>query len=81
MRKIENKTILMKYIEVEQNEVLENLLHRMYIEEEQSTIEIAEKLGVHYHTINSWLKQVGIKIRLPHQKLIDLIEIKRKLEE
>ena len=43
--------------------------------------EIAEILGVHYHTVNSWLDKVGIKTRLPHQKLMELVDIKRKLKE
>ena len=51
------------------------------ISDEELERMIAEELGVHYHTVNSWLDKVGIKARLPHQKLMELVEIKRKLKE
>lgn len=81
MKQIENKTLLMKWIEVQKGVKLEELLHDLYIEKELSIREIAEKLGVHYHTVNSWLKLMEIEARLPHEKLLELVEIKRKLKE
>ena len=81
MKQIENKTLLMKWVEVEKGVKLEELLHDLYIEKELSIREIAEKLGVHYHTVNSWLKLMEIEARLPHEKLLELVEIKRKLKE
>lgn len=81
MKEIEKKTLLMKWVEVEKGVKLEELLHDLYIEKELSIREIAEKLGVHYHTVNSWLKLMEIEARLPHEKLLELVEIKRKLKE
>lgn len=81
MKQIEDKTLLMKWVEVQKGVKLEELLHDLYIEKELSIREIAEKLGVHYHTVNSWLKLMEIEARLPHEKLLELVEIKRKLKE
>ena len=82
MRKIENKTTLMKYVELKEGGVpIEELLHSMYIEEKMSIREIADKLEVHYHTINSWLDEIGIKKRLPYETLLEVMEIRRKLEK
>ena len=81
MKEIEKKTLLMKWVEIEKGVKLEKLLHDLYIEKELSIREIAEKLGVHYHTVNSWLKLMEIEARLPHEKLLELVEIKRKLKE
>lgn len=81
MKEIEKKTLLMKWVEMEKGVKLEELLHDLYIEKELSIREIAEKLGVHYHTVNSWLKLMEIEARLPHEKLLELVEIKRKLKE
>lgn len=80
MKQIENKTLLMKWVEIQKGVKLEELLHDLYIEKELSIREIAEKLGVHYHTVNSWLKLMEIEARLPHEKLLELVEIKRKLK-
>ena len=80
MKEIEKKTLLMKWVEIEKGVKLEELLHDLYIEKELSIREIAEKLGVHYHTVNSWLKLMEIEARLPHEKLLELVEIKRKLK-
>ena len=81
MKEIEKKTLLMNWVEMEKGVKLEELLHDLYIEKELSIREIAKKLGVHYHTVNSWLKLMEIEARLPHEKLLELVEIKRKLKE
>lgn len=81
MKQIENKTISMKYIEHIKGVTIEELLHQMYIEEEKSIRDISKELGIHYHTVNNWLKQAGISTRLPHQKLLEIVEIKRRLEK
>ena len=81
MKEIEKKTLLMNWVEMEKGVKLEELLHDLYIEKGCSIREIAEKLGVHYHTVNSWLKLMEIEARLPHEKLLELVEIKRKLKE
>ena len=81
MKELQDKTLLMKWIEFEKGKKLEDILHELYIEKRLSIREVAEKLGIHYHTVNSWLKQMEIEMRLPHDKLMDLVEIKKKLKE
>ena len=81
MKEIKNKTLSMKYIEMVEGVCIEELLHTLYIEEGKSIREIAEKLNIHYHTVNSWLKQAGIVVRLPHEQLLELIEVKSRLKE
>lgn len=81
MKKIESKTILMKYIELQKGVSLEELLHSMYIEQQLSIRDIAEELGIHYHTVNSWLDKIGIKKRLPYETLLNVMEIRRKLSK
>ena len=80
MRNIENKTILMKYIELKEGVPIEELLHSLYIEEKKSIREIANKLDINYHTVNNWLKQAEIEIRLPYERLLEVVEIRRRLE-
>ncbi len=81
MKKIKNKTILMKYIELQKGVSLEELLHSMYIEQQLSIRDIAKELGIHYHTVNSWLDEMGIKKRLPYETLLNVMEIRRKLNK
>ena len=81
MKKLENKTLAMKYLELQRGECIEDILHKMYVEERLSIRDIANELDVHYQTVNSWLKQINIDMRLPHEKLLELVEIKRMLKE
>ena len=71
----------MKYTEAIMGVSIEELLHKMYIEEGKSIREISDEIGIHYHTVNSWLKLTKIDVRLPHEKLLELVEIKSKLKE
>ena len=71
----------MKYIEQVHGVQIEELLHKLYIEDSLSIRDISQKLGIHYHTVNSWLKLAKINMRLPHEKLLELIEIKERLKE
>ena len=64
---------LLTYI-IEKDVVLRNFLRATFSEN------ISKRIKIHYHTVNSWLKEMEIETRLPHQKLLDMIEIKRKLE-
>ena len=80
MRNIENKTILMKYIELKEGVSIEELLYTLYIEEKKSIREIADILNINYHTVNDWLKQAEIEIRLPYERLLEVVEIRRRLE-
>lgn len=81
MKKISKKTLLMKWTELNEGVEIEELLRRLYIDEEMSIRDIADRLNIHYNTINKWLKKIEIEIRLPHQKLLEVVQIKRKLEE
>ena len=81
MKKIDKKTTSMKYIELTFKEEIETLLHKLYIEEGKNVRQVALTLGVHYNTVNSWLKLAGIQLRLPHEQLLHLVEIKRRLKE
>lgn len=69
----------MKYVEMVMERELEELLHDLYIEQDKSVREIGEELDVHYHTINKWLKMASIDVRLPHEKMLEVVEIRRKL--
>lgn len=71
----------MKYLELQRGERIEDILHKMYVEKGMSIRDIASELDVHYHTVNSWLKQINIDMRLPHEKLLELVEIKKLLKE
>ena len=71
----------MKYIEAINGVSIEELLHDLYVEQGKSIREIANQLNIHYHTVNSWLKLSGIVMRLTHEKLLELVEIKMKLKE
>lgn len=80
MKEIKKKTTLMKYIELKESSSIEELLYKLYIEEELSIKEIAKQLGVSKNTIMVWLHQIEISTRLPHQKMLEVIEIKRELK-
>ena len=71
----------MKYIEAMNGVSIEELLHKLYIEDSLSIRDISQKLGIHYHTVNKWLKLAKIDMRLPHEKLLELVDIKTKLKE
>lgn len=81
MKKIKKKTTLMKYIEMKEEVPIEELLYKLYIEEEKTIKEVAKELGTSTNTINSWLHMAEIDVRLPYQKMLELIEIKKKLGE
>lgn len=71
----------MKYIELTRGDTIENILQDLYIERQMSIRQVGEELGIHYHTVNKWLKLAGLEMRLPHQKMLELIDIKKRLKE
>lgn len=81
MKYLEKKTLLMKWIEEKEGVSLEELLRKLYIDDEKSIREVANEIGVHFNTVSSWLKKMEIETRLPHQKLLEVVQIKRKLEK
>lgn len=81
MRKIENKSNAMKYVELSFNDELEVILQWLYVEENLGVREVADLIGVHFNTVHKWLKMANIEMRLPHEKMLDLIKIKQKLKE
>ena len=71
----------MKYVELVHGQDIEHILHHMYIDKRLSIRQIGDELGIHYHTINKWLRLAGINMRLPQEKMLELVEIKMRLRE
>ena len=59
------KTTHMLLIEMERGEPIEQLLRRLYIDEDKTVIEIGQELGIAFTTVARWLRQFGI----PRRKL------------
>lgn len=57
------KTPHMLLIEMERGEPIEQLLRRLYIDEDKTVIEIAQELGIAFTTVARWLRQFGIPRR------------------
>lgn len=81
MKKIKKKTTLMKYIEMKEGAPIEELLYEFYIEKEMTIKQIATSLEISINTVNTWLRMAEIDVRLPHHKLLELVEIRKKLNE
>ena len=63
MKKIMNKSKRMKEIEYELEENIEEVLRRMYVDENKLTEIIATELSISYVTAFKWLKKAGIYSR------------------
>lgn len=66
MRKIKDKTNTMQRIEQiygKNEETIEEILRRMYIDEEKNIEEIAKELNLSTGTVYHWLKLADIKMR------------------
>jgi len=57
------KTTHMLLIEMERGEPIEQLLRRLYIDEDKTVIEIGQELGIAFTTVARWLRQFGIPRR------------------
>ena len=81
----EDKTKLMLEIENQYNEKIEDLLFRLYWEEEKSTIQIGRELPIARSTVQNWMKRLSISIRhqdaVNHQIAYLLQEIEEKFGE
>lgn len=60
MRKILHKTSRMKTIENKFNLNVEELLRQKYVDENKSTLQIAEELNISHVTVIKWLSLAGI---------------------
>jgi DNA invertase Pin-like site-specific DNA recombinase len=66
MKRIQNKTPLMKQIETNTGEEIEEILRRLYVDKHQSQNEIMKTLSISYVTLLEWLKLAGIYSRRLH---------------
>lgn len=63
MKKIKDKTNAMLRLEREYNTSIEELLRKLYIDEEKTIEEISEELLLAPGTTFKWLKLAGIRTR------------------
>lgn len=63
MKKIKDKTNTMKRLEVQYGTSIEELLRRLYIDEEKTIDEISKELILAPATVFDWLKLAGIRTR------------------
>jgi hypothetical protein len=63
MRKIQRKTDRMLEIEKQFGEPIEELLRRLFVDENKNLYDMASELGVAYRNILKWLKLAGIYSR------------------
>lgn len=63
MKKISHKNSLMKTIENQNKEEIEELLRRLFVDDNLTQEQIAEKLQISYVTVLRWLRMAGIRHR------------------
>lgn len=63
MRKITNKTDTMKQVETKLGGDIEEILRRMYVDEDLSVQVMSDKLGISYVTTHKWLQLAGVRSR------------------
>ncbi len=63
MKEIKHKTPRMKQIENKFNLSVEELLRRKFVDENKSSSQIAEELGIGYVTVYEWRMLAGIYSR------------------
>lgn len=67
MKQIKTKTKLMKVVEKRENEKIEEVLRRKYVNENKPTHTIANELKISYLTAIKWIKLAGV-----HSRKLDL---------
>lgn len=67
MKKIKNKSERMLKVEKEFGEEIEELLRRLYVDEDLNFRQIADKLKIHYTIVSKWMRYASIS-----SKKIDL---------
>ncbi len=70
----------MKLIELEWGDSIENVLHLLYVEEDMSIREVAKELGVTSKTAHNWLLMCDIKMKIKYEKMLEVMELRRKLK-
>lgn len=68
MKDIKNKTLAMKRIEERYEIPIEILLHKLYIIEDKSHVDVGKELNTHYMSIMTWLHKAGIYSKRLHIK-------------
>lgn len=63
MKTIAKKNSLITQTETNQGEEIEELLRRLYVDENLTYHEIAETLHISYVTVGRWLRKSGIRSR------------------
>jgi DNA-binding transcriptional regulator LsrR (DeoR family) len=63
MKRIATKNQLMKRIETNQGEVMEEILRRLFVDEHKTQKQIASELHISYLTVIRWLHKAGIRSR------------------
>lgn len=71
------KTRAMQVIEFRLGEPLEQFLRRRYIDEDRTTVEIAEELDVNSGTVSRWMAHFSIPARLhgPRRSLTEEVAV------
>lgn len=63
VKKINNKSKPMLEIETKLGEEIEEILRRLFVDENKSQIEIANELNLSYVTVVKWLRLAGVRSR------------------
>lgn len=60
MKHINKKTKRMLQYEAERGMPIEEILRRMYVDDNLSMMQISKQLNLSYPEVNKWIKQAGI---------------------
>ena len=70
----------MKLVEAEWGDSIENILHFLYVEMDLSIRDVAKELGITSKTAHKWLLMCDIKMKLKYEKMLEITELRRKLQ-
>lgn len=80
IKEIKKKTRAMKLVETEWGDSIENVLHFLYVEMDLPIRDVAEHLCVTSKTAHNWLKLCDIKMKIKYEKMLEVVELRRKLK-
>lgn len=80
IKSIKKKTHAMKLIEAEWSDSIENVLHFLYVEMDLPIRDVAEHLSISSKTAHKWLLMCDIKMKLKYEKMLEIMELRRKLQ-
>jgi predicted HTH domain antitoxin len=66
MKSFTKKNTLIQQIEQKHGEEIEEILRRLFVDEDMSVMGMAQYLGISYVTCQQWLKHAGIRHRRVH---------------